>query len=330
MKTSVFSQIAGASIAAALISCSGVPTTPLVQMPPSARTHVDRDSSWMSSGAKAAPRLLYVSDLQTFDVYVYRFPSLKLSGKLTGFDDPQGECTDAGGNVWIANTQANEMLEYAHGGVSPIASLSDPLGFPVGCAIDPTSGNLAVANLDDYSGAGSVLVYPNAAGTPRAYGNPSIAANYFAAYDRKGNLYVSGASHHHGYLLAMLLHGSSSISLLSIKGGTLYFPGTVAWNGSTLVLGDQECKKKTNSCFYELSVSGKTATITGTTPLSGSCDVAQAWVGATQIAGGNDAQSCGPGKSSVGIWPYPAGGNPDPSVAGPQAPVGATVSSAGS
>jgi hypothetical protein len=284
----------------------------------------------MLAGAKAAARLLYVSDLQTFDVYVYRFPSLKLSGKLTGFDDPQGECTDAEGNVWIANTQANAMLEYAHGGTNPIASLSDPLGFPVGCAIDPTSGNLAVANLDDYSGAGSVLVYPNAAGTPRAYGNAGIAAYYFAAYDRKGNLYVSGANSHHGYVLAMLPHGSSSISLVSIKGGTLYFPGTVAWNGSTLVLGDQECKKKANACFYELSVSGKSATITGTTPLTGSCDVAQAWVGATQIAGGDDAQSCGRGKSSVGIWPYPAGGNPDPSVTGPQAPVGATVSSAGS
>lgn len=264
----------------------------------------------------------------SFDVYVYTFPSLKLSGKLTGFNDPQGECTDASGNVWIANTQQNEMREYAHGGTKPIATLTDPLGFPAGCAIDPANGDLAVTNLYGYSGAGSVLVYKNARGTPRTYANPKLYYYYFVAYDAKGDLYVSGASSHSAYLLGLLSHGSSSMSVVSIEGGTLYFPGTVAWKGSTLVLGDQKCKQSATSCLYELSVSGKTARITGTTPLTGSCDVAQAWVGTTQIAGGDDAEYCAHSRSSVNVWPYPGGGSPSVSVTGPRIPVGATVSSA--
>jgi hypothetical protein len=284
-------------------------------------------ASWVSAKAKAAARLLYVSDLSTFDVYMYAYPSLALQGKLTGFDDPQGECTDATGDVWIANTNANDILEYAHGGKSPIATLDDPLGFPVGCAVDLHSGNLAVANLDDYSGAGSVLVYDNAGGTPRAYGASGVSGYYFAGYDPNGDLYVSGMASHGGYVLSVLASGSGSLSTVSISGGTLYFPGTVAWNGSTLVLGDQKCKNAATSCLYELSVSGRAATITGTTALPGSCDVVQAWVGSSAIAGGDDAQYCGGHrKSSVARWPFPGGGNPSANVTGPRIPVGAAMS----
>lgn len=303
-----------------LASCAG--TTPSV--PGALRPGAS--SSWMSASAKGETQLLYVSDLGTFDVYVYRFPSLKLLGRLTGFNDPQGECTDAAGNVWIANTKQNDVIEYAHGGTTPVATLRDPTGFPVGCATDRASGDLAVTNLDGFSGAGSVLVYKRARGTPKTFANPNQYYYYFAAYDGKGDLYVSGQSRNGAYLLSVLARGSSSMSLVSIAGGALYFPGTVAWNGSKLVLGDQKCAKKASSCFYGLSVSGRRARITGTTPLKGSCDVAEAWVGATQIAGGDDAEYCARERSGVAVWPYPRGGSPSASAAGPRIPVGATVS----
>lgn len=280
----------------------------------------------MEPGAKSASQLLYVSDVATFDVYVYRYPSLELAGKLQGFRDPQGECADASGNVWIADTQSSQMIEYAHGGNKPLAKLADPLGYPAGCAVDAASGDLAVTNLYGFSGAGSVLVFKSARGTPKVYANPNLYYYYFSAYDRNGDLYVSGATSRHGYLLAVLPHGSSSIRLVKIGGGTLYFPGTVAWIGSSLVLGDQRCKNRMASCFYELRVSGESARVTGTTPLSGSCDVVQAWVDSTQIVGGDAAAYCRKRRSTVNVWAYPAGGNPRSSISGPRTPIGAALS----
>src|SRR5271165_4406936 len=192
----------------------------------------------MFERATTASELLYVSDAGTFDVLVYDFPALTLVGTLTGFNEPQGVCSDAHGNVWIANTGTQQMREFAHGGTTPIKRLADPLGYPAGCAIDPRSGNLAVTNLENFSGAGSVLVYEKAGGTPTPYSDPQVDAYYFAGYDAGGNLYVSGRSSKNAYRLSVLPHGSSRMSLVAVHGGTIDFPGTVAWNGSKLVLGD--------------------------------------------------------------------------------------------
>ena len=308
-----------AVIAAALLAaCAGAspPATPPAA--PSAT------ASWMSPGASSAKALLYVSDAGTFRVAVYSFPSLELTGTLTGFNRPQGECTDAAGNVWIANTSGLDVREYAHAGTNAIADLADPTGYPVGCAVNPATGDLAVANVADLSGNGGVLVYKRARGTPRTYSNAAVKACYFAAYDAKGNLYVSATGAGGAYTLATLTSGGHSLSRLTVRGGTIHFPGTVAWDGSSLVLGDQECNGNASSCLYRASVSGSGASITAKIPLNGSCDVAQAWIGKGQIAGA-DYNSCG-GRSSVGLWPYPAGGDPTKRVTGLQTPVGATVS----
>lgn|SRR5579862_1302273 len=282
--------------------------------------------SWMEPSAKSASQLLYVSDLGTFDVYVYRFPSLKLTGKLHGLRDPQGECADASGNVWIAETGSSQMLEYAHGQDKPIATLGDPIGYPAGCAVDPSSGDLAVTNLYDFGGSGSVLIYRRARGTPKVYTSTELYYYYFGGYDRTGNLYVSGSTANRSYRLAVLPHSGRSIELVKIGGGKLYFPGTVALLGSSLILGDQRCRGRMTSCFYELRVSGRDARVTGTTPLRGSCDVVQAWIDATRIVGGDDAAYCRNGRSSVARWPYPLGGDPSSSVHGPRIPVGAVLS----
>jgi hypothetical protein len=317
-----FARLTAIAAATALAACNAA-------LAPTSSFGPDRAPSWVSPAAKGAQRLLYVSDLGRWDVYMYLFPSLREIGKLTGFNDPQGVCSDAAGNVWIANAGTDQMLEYAHGTTTLISSLGDPVGVPIGCAIDRSSGNLAVTNLYDFSGSGSVLVYAKASGTPRIYSSSTMYYYYFNAYDARGNLYVSGASVSNTYLLAVLPKGRTSMSLVSIAGGTLYFPGTVAWSASMLVLGDQRCANRSTSCLYQLTVSGTKATIKRTIPLSGSCDVTQAWVGTTQIAGGDNSEYCAGRTNRVEIWPYPAGGKPAKSVYSPLAPVGATLSTAG-
>ena len=310
-----------ASIAAlaALAGCSGLPQ-PAASVAPQA----DRRPSFMARGA-ASGSLLYVSDLRDWDVHVYSFPALKAVGKITGLYQPQGLCGDKARDVWVVNTQSNTIVEFAHGGTSPIAMLADPIGFPLGCSVDPTTGNLAVTDLYDVSGAGDVLVYKRAAGTPSVFASGSIENFYFTGYDGKGNLYVDGITKEHGFTLAELPKSGKALSLLSVSGGTIYFPGTVAWSGSSLVLGDQKCKNKVASCLYELSVAGKTAKITGTTPLGDACDVAEAWVGASQAAGG-DYETCGGKRGGAEVWKFPAGGSPTDHVTGLGQPVGATVS----
>ena len=150
--------------AIALTGCGGGSQTT-----PTANAQVlKRAGSWMAPDL-AERDLLYLSDDGNGNVYVYSFPGAKLQGTLTGLSVPTGECADKAGDVWIVEEGTNDIVEYAHGGTVPIATLSDPGNAPEACAVDPTTGNLAVANPQTLSaGVGSVGVYAHAQGTRRS------------------------------------------------------------------------------------------------------------------------------------------------------------------
>ncbi|MBV9232548.1 MAG: hypothetical protein JO030_00785 [Candidatus Eremiobacteraeota bacterium] len=320
--TSRARSVAAAMALAALVACSpGWPTVAL--QGPAART----GTTWLRADA-ANKKLLYIADSGKFIVDVYTFPDLTLAGRISGINRPQGECSDGDGNVWITATQGLQIVEYAHGGTKPIKVLGDPAGYPAGCAVDPTTHDLAVTNLTGFSGPGEVLIYRHGGGAPAAYADPHQYYYFLAAYDARGNLYSSGQTAKANYALSVLRSGAHKMSGLAIKGATLYFPGTVAWVGSTLVLGDQLCGNRKESCFYRGSLSGTTVRITGVTHLKGACAVAQAVVEATELIGGNVAQCGRGGKGSVDIWPYPRGGRPIKSVTGVDMPTGAALSNA--
>jgi hypothetical protein len=42
----------------------------------------------------------------------------KLVGKLTGFDQPLNDCSDAAGNVYIVDSQNHQVRAYKHGAKS--------------------------------------------------------------------------------------------------------------------------------------------------------------------------------------------------------------------
>ncbi|MGA8099593.1 MAG: hypothetical protein WB810_13150, partial [Candidatus Cybelea sp.] len=102
-------------------------------------------ASWMAPAAKNTD-LLYISDVGTDQVYVFSYPQGSLVGTLSGFNTPVRECSDTAGNVFVTNTNAENILEYAHGGSSPIATYHDKDFLPTDCSVDPASGSLAVAN----------------------------------------------------------------------------------------------------------------------------------------------------------------------------------------
>src|SRR6202041_1378919 len=117
--------------AAMLAACGGI--TPF-----EAPTEAQNDTAGQNSTANQD--LLYISDAGSNHVSVYALPGRKLMQTLPGFDEPQGECSDEAGNVFITNTQKSEILEYAHGGTKPMHRLKVGGYYPVACAVDGTSG----------------------------------------------------------------------------------------------------------------------------------------------------------------------------------------------
>src|ERR1700729_2223189 len=153
---------------ACLAGCASrtLPLTSSEQALESAGRPALRGGSWMAPEAKGES-LLYVSDTGMQSVDVYAYPKGKLEGTLTNFRYPAGECVDQKSDVWIADTSAGEVLEYAHAGTSPIASLTLAGQEPIDCSVDPTSGNLAVSNIvTTGGGAGSVSIFTKGSGAP--------------------------------------------------------------------------------------------------------------------------------------------------------------------
>ena len=279
----------------------------------------DLGHSWMDANAKE-DRLLYISDSGTNDVYVYAYGSRTLQGTLTGFNAPQGECVDATGDVWITNLQGANIVEYAHGGQSPIATLTDAGEFPEGCAVNKMTGDLAVANLSGMSGPGGVSIWKSAQGTPTAYSIPNIATPFFLGYDNGGDLFVDGLNSSGVFQLARLANGGSSFKGIALRGASVVFPGGIQWGGTNLAVGD---RTGTNGpVIYQVRIRGKIGRVVGSTPLAGTTAVGQFFIdGPTVVA--PDL-----GGSEVGFWKYPTGGSATHVITGFATPVGTAVSDA--
>jgi hypothetical protein len=328
----------------ALGSCSGATSTPAVDRATpdrlatsvarwAAPTHKDLRRPWISSDIARAKTLLFVSDSGTADVYIYQLPSLKLAGTITGFSQPQGECSDNKGNVWVTDTNAQTIYELSHHGRLE-NELSDTTGYPAACAWDATTGDLAVMNLFGLaSTTGEVLIYPSGSKSPTSFQNASQYYYNFGGYDASGNLFFDGRDDSGNFMLSELSRGSSSAHTITLTAGTIYFPGMVQWDSKRhdLIVGDQSCGNVYSSCLYSVNIGKTGGTIDGSTDLSGSaggavCDLVQGVQFNNQIAG-SDNDFCGSTLSATYLWPYPAGGTPTSyNNATDSTPVGAAIS----
>ncbi len=289
----------------------------------------DRGPSWVAAGA-TAQNLLYIADGGADDVYVYSYPAGKSVGKLQGFQDPAGVCADATGDVWIVNSGSAKIVEYAHGAKEPKATLSDPgATYLIGCSVDPTTGDLAVTDLGSASVGGRVLIYARAHGTPRKRRNEHLQFAYFCGYDDAGNLFIDGLDGDGSFVLVELAGVSNMLRRITLN-QSVGFPGGVQWDGRYIAIGDQRYKNQLTSAIYQVSVSGGSGTVEGTTQLSDSCDVLQFSI----VSAGNNknhnrgAEAIAPDacQNNVRIYDYPAGGASTKTFDRFQYPVGATVS----
>ncbi|HEX3457706.1 MAG TPA: hypothetical protein VHR97_07095 [Candidatus Baltobacteraceae bacterium] len=319
--------VAAAMAAIVLAACgattpAGYSATPLLvsgRVDPSGAAHgggamhPDRGRSWMRllSQARCSVQqvlppcgLLYVSDYHDDDVIVYQ--NNQIVGKLTGFKGPDGVCSDKRGNVWIVNNLGAGVVEYAHGGQSPIAQLSDDNVYPLGCSVDTVTGKLAVTNVYALNGSpGSVAVYTNATGTPALYSDPNIYYMYFCGYDNQGNLFVDGRDTDGNFRFAELPKDGDTFTDITVS-STIYFPGNIRWDGHHIAVGDQEFGNQVASGIYRLT--GATGHVAGTTVFDRAQDVVGFWIEAWFVIA-PDAN-----RNVVGLYRYPKAGSPTDKV----------------
>jgi hypothetical protein len=306
---------------AMLVACGG--SQPPISAPgamPQSRaitTHAVHGGSWMAPDTKTSA-LIYISDYSTNDVYVYSYPQLALKGKLTGFNEVAGECANRTGDVFITNARYINIYVFAHGGKTPIRTLSDSRYEPVGCSVDRISGNLAVANFTKVGssfGGGNVAIYEGGKGNPKAYySDPDIAEIYACAYDNAGNLFVDGVDYGSNFQFAELPSGGKSFRAITLD-QTIQIPGGVQWDGKHVAVEDQ-----VTSIIYQFSINDAKGTKVGETPLSGASGVDQFWIQRRNvIAPEYDA-------GDVGIWSFPAGGVAKAKITGLKEPVGVAIS----
>lgn len=307
MKSALLRASAISCALLALTACGGLPFGAAQGRPAQDDTQspigTAHGRSWMLPAAKGSD-LLYVSYFYGNDVLAYTYPGGQSVGEITGIPEAQGECTSKkrGGKWWVVATGANEVLEFAHGGTTPILTINTMSDQPGSCAVDPTTGNVAVTMLT----TSTVVVYTSGGIDGTTYTTPFEP--FFCGYDPKGNLYIDGS----GSMVARLPHGGSSFESITLN-QSFIFPGGVQWHDDRLAIGDQDA-----SNVYEFRIHGTSGTLEDTTPLTGGA-AAGFWIQGKYVI----AEDAG----DIGIWNYPAGGSPFQTIsAGFYGSIGATVS----
>ncbi|HXB84210.1 MAG TPA: hypothetical protein VNU22_12745 [Candidatus Acidoferrum sp.] len=268
--------------------------------------------SWMSRDAAKTKDLLYVSNLNSGTVNVYSYPDDKQVGTIKGdYDGPDGICVDKKQDIWVVNNLDASLFEYKHGGKTPIATLGGIL-FPIGCSVDPTTGDLAVTSYGGSSeGGGSVSIFAHAKGTPKVYTDSEIPHFNFCGYDPKGNLYADGtSSDEEGFFFAELPKGKNTLKNITLTGGTIYYPGMVQWDGKYVAVGDQDAGSASSgvSAIYQTTGAGGKIVHETMLDFPGTYeDVVGFWIQGSTVIGPNTVANP---NQDVGFFKYPAGGKP--------------------
>jgi hypothetical protein len=236
----------------------------------------------------------YISNFYGSELLVFDYPKSDASiGTISGVTDAQGECTQTGKkNYWVVASGADEIEEFAFGGTSPIATLSESTGEPAGCAIDAKTGDLATTIL----GTGDVVIFTGASGTGTTVSD-GLDSSYFDTYDASGNLYVDGITESDTYGVVEMASGSSSFKAVTLN-NSIEFPGEMQWDGKYVTLNDQEAHG-----IYQYTCSDDSCTSNNTVELDGTSDCVQTWISGKYVY-------CPDFPNEVAdVFAYPAGGS---------------------
>ena len=302
-------------IAAAMLAGCGGGSQPLIgapgAMPPTAAVarQADRGKSWIFPEAKGED-LLYVAS-ESHGGSIFSYPQGKFVGAFEGFSRPMGLCSDSAGHIFLVDNGVQQILEYVHGGTSPIATFNDYGNDPNGCAVDPKTNNLAVVG-GGGTVQGNIAVFKGEQGSPTVYYDKYDQGAYaWCTYDNNSNLFVNTGPGY-GFGLIEMPSGSSTFLEFNLdyklRGG-----GAVQWYGKYLAIASPNGNgqgTKGPLYLYQIAVSGSTATIQKTITLStGKRNrnpgyPVQFWIQGDKIVSSKTTQG------NLGIWRYPEGGEP--------------------
>lgn len=290
MQGSVFARyVAGFATAVLLSGCSGggkaVPSTmgsagtatiatPLnaatLVAPPNVRPVLRRapvDVPMIQPNCCARKKTLFVSDAFggssfTGTVYAFDYKTAKLLGQLPappeGWLEVQGACADNSGNVYFANTSLSTVEEYTHAGMY-VATIDDPGQYPVMCAYDRTTGNLAVSNIISTSGGpGSISLYHGGL-LQHTYYPSNMSRVYFVGYEgTSGVLWLDGESSSGIALIDTFFNGKfKRLKISGLGGGLIQIGGGLQWSAQTRVMNVGGSDASGNVVLYWVSSSGK-------------------------------------------------------------------------
>ncbi len=240
----------------------------------------------------------YISDFGNSELFEFSYPKHDSSiGSISGVTNAQGECTNVLYGIgkktfWVTASGSDAIDEFNVGGTSPIKTLTTSTGEPVGCAINPATGDLAATIIS----TGQVVIYTKASGSGTVSQSPLIEA-FFDGYDKSGNLYVDGFNNAGGVGFVELPKGTNTWETLSTS-NSIEFPGQVQYDGKYITVNDQEAH-----AIFGYTCSGTSCTLGQTTALNGSSDCDQTWIAKGYVicpdAGNVDGE----------IYKYPAGGS---------------------
>jgi hypothetical protein len=294
-------RVLGILVAAALLTACGGSQSPLT---PSAGMN-----AVVAPERQQHERLAYVG-LSGGEIDEFRFPKgERLDHPIA--DSASGMCsrTDRG-DFWVTDSSLSNVEEFRAGGTKVLKTLTvtsafAPLG---GCAIDKSSGDLAVSLL-----IGGIVIFKSASGS----GTPvddGLIENFFIGYDGSGDLFADGFTSSGAVGFVEMPAGSSTFHAVSLP-NTVEFPGDVQWDGTYITVEDQEA-----NAIYRYSVSGSAATLEGTVNFSDASDCAGG-----DIFKGKYYLCPDAGDNNVKVYAYPAGGTPIETWKGPAGAVDGIV-----
>ena len=261
--------------------------------------------------------LLYVESAT--QLLVYSFPQVKLLYAVKNtwaLNTHAGLCSDKNGNVYLAPTTVSPpvsiIYEIRHGATSPFRTLNDP-GAAFGCAVDPVTGDLAVANIIAGSNSpadGNLVVFRKARGKPAVFSDPDFTSFLFCSYDEDGNLF---ADNQDDALIGELPKGGHALAEIALSQSIS--PSAIQWDGTQLAIAGGCCGSHGDIPVYQVQIYNGVGAVSGPTLLAVAKNRRQ--LGLPFGIQGNFIVGPDHGRRKYGnlyLWPYPDGGKPIRSV----------------
>jgi sugar lactone lactonase YvrE len=145
---------------------------------------------WLSPAAKNCKQKLFASSYWLDYIAIYCVDGKRQNqapiGEITdGIRGPEGAATDSQGNLYVTNTPANTVTEYAAGSTNVSFTYSSGLSSPAAVAVDKKQ-NVYVTSI----GSGSVTIFLQGVNSPHAT-LTGIPYPIDVAVDAKRNTYVT-------------------------------------------------------------------------------------------------------------------------------------------